>query len=232
MQLGSCSQLSVAFAYVSDSQTATITAGGAAMRVFEQGLLALAAAGGLGLVYKVDRSDWMPCQMPPGPPPLAVLAAAAAACPSTGRLPAPIQLCATDRQLTLNVVNELLGLLGAWLRGEQYHGQHHLRGASSSLRPVGEGLADLIGNTPLIRLASLSEQTGCQVRRAMGQALLMQPSDAAAAGLQGLIAWRLLLHHTTAFAMRILVPKKLICPSQTYLPIPTAPCRSWPKRSS
>lgn len=75
-----------------------------------------------------------------------------------------LQLCATDRQLTLNVLNELLGLLGAWLRGEQYHGQHHMRGASSSLRPVGEGLADLIGNTPLIRLASLSEQTGCQVR--------------------------------------------------------------------
>ncbi|KAI7845595.1 hypothetical protein COHA_000882 [Chlorella ohadii] len=94
------------------------------MRVFDQGLLALAAAGGLGLMYK---------------------------------------LCTTDRQLTLNVVNELLGLLGAWLRGEQYHGQHHLRGASSSLRPVGQGLADLIGNTPLIRLASLSEQTGCQI---------------------------------------------------------------------
>lgn len=75
-----------------------------------------------------------------------------------------LQLCTTDRQLTLNVINELMGLLGAWLRGEQYHGQHHLRGASSSLRPVGEGLADLIGNTPLVRLASLSEQTGCEVR--------------------------------------------------------------------
>lgn len=35
--------------------------------------------------------------------------------------------------------------------------------ASSRLRPVGEGLADLVGNTPLIRIRSLSEQTGCEV---------------------------------------------------------------------
>lgn len=57
----------------------------------------------------------------------------------------------------------MLGLLGAWARGEAYHGAHHLRGAASSLRPVGEGLADLVGNTPLIRLRSLSEETGCEV---------------------------------------------------------------------
>jgi cysteine synthase A len=35
--------------------------------------------------------------------------------------------------------------------------------ASSRLRHVGEGLADLVGNTPLIRIKSLSEQTGCEV---------------------------------------------------------------------
>lgn len=34
---------------------------------------------------------------------------------------------------------------------------------AGSLRPVGEGLASLVGNTPLIRLKSLSEQTGCEV---------------------------------------------------------------------
>lgn len=94
---------------------------------------------------------------PPSPP---------AACSLTVHhcvtLPPP-QLCTTDRQLTLNTLNELLGLLGAWARGEAYHGAHHLRGAASSLRPVGEGLADLVGNTPLIRLRSLSEATGCEV---------------------------------------------------------------------
>ena len=141
----------------------------------------------------------------------AAATAAAAACPSTTCLPAPLQLCTTDRQLTLNVVNELLGLLGAWLRGEQYHGQHHLRGASSSLRPVGQGLADLIGNTPLIRLASLSEQTGCQVRRAVDSgaadaASIMQPL----LGFASSACRMLLLHHTAAFAHAHLVLKKLI----------------------
>lgn len=50
----------------------------------------------------------------------------------------------------------------------QPHAALHLRGASSSLRPVGEGLADLVGNTPLIRIRSLSEQTGCEVGAAAG----------------------------------------------------------------
>ena len=69
----------------------------------------------------------------------------------------------------------MLGLLGAWARGEAYHGAHHLRGAASSLRPVGEGLADLVGNTPLIRLRSLSEETGCEVGGLLRLPLLAGP---------------------------------------------------------
>lgn len=34
----------------------------------------------------------------------------------------------------------------------------------SSLPPLGQGLVHLIGNTPVIRIKSLSEQTGCEVR--------------------------------------------------------------------
>ena len=62
-----------------------------------------------------------------------------------------------------------MDLLGSWrLReradGGQQQEQQQSGNTGSSLRPVGEGLADLIGNTPLIRLKSLSEQTGCEVR--------------------------------------------------------------------
>lgn len=94
---------------------------------------------------------------------------AATAAPPPSLSSAAVQLCTTSPQLTLDTLNELLGLLGAWLHGEHYHGAHHLRGASSSLRPVGEGLPDLVGNTPLIRLKSLSEQTGCEVRMGVGR---------------------------------------------------------------
>ena len=39
------------------------------MRVLDRGLLALAAAGGLGLLYKVRVGRQMPCVMSPDPPP-------------------------------------------------------------------------------------------------------------------------------------------------------------------
>ena len=135
-----------------------------------QSILVAAAAASAGagalLLYKVGqpRHAWCSaclrrCKAPllPPPPPAATAGA-------PGLIPPASQLCTTDAQLTLSTLDQLLGLLASWLRGERYHGQHHLRGAASSLRPCGQGLADLIGNTPLIRITSLSEQTGCEVR--------------------------------------------------------------------
>jgi hypothetical protein len=68
-------------------------------------------------------------------------------------------------------LNSLADLLGSWCHSERADaGQQRQRlqqngdNTGSSQRAVGEGLADLIGNTPLIRLKSLSEQTGCEVR--------------------------------------------------------------------
>lgn len=39
---------------------------------------------------------------------------------------------------------------------------------TSKLSPVVDGVLGAIGNTPLIRIASLSEQTGCEVRQHCG----------------------------------------------------------------
>ena len=88
------------------------------------------------------------------------------------RRPRCAQVLASRAQFPSTVLYGVADLV-AWLwtgasseerRGEQARHRHHPRGAASGCRPVGEGLADLVGHTPLIRLRSLSEQTGCEVR--------------------------------------------------------------------
>ncbi|KAL4430687.1 hypothetical protein ABPG75_005943 [Micractinium tetrahymenae] len=93
-----------------------------------------------------------------GPHRLALLAAAGGA----GWLAYQLYLRSRHHALPMLTLQALSELLGTLLRGHP-HVALHLRGASSSLRPVGEGLADLVGNTPLIRIRSLSEQTGCEI---------------------------------------------------------------------
>ena len=77
-------------------------------------------------------------------------------------------------------VASLVDLLGSWRRCERTDAgqqrQQQNGNTSSSPRSVGEGLADLIGNTPLIRLKSLSEQTGCEVRDCWLPALALMRS--------------------------------------------------------
>lgn len=89
------------------------------------------------------------------PPPVPAAAGAAPRFSLSASRPLP-QLLTTDRQLTQHAAAELLGVIQAWLRGEAYCGPHRAPA-------VCQGLADLVGNTPLVRLRSLSEQTGCEV---------------------------------------------------------------------
>jgi hypothetical protein len=77
-------------------------------------------------------------------------------------------------------VASLVDLLGSWRRCERTDAwqqrQQQNGNTSSSPRSLGEGLADVIGNTPLIRLKSLSEQTGCEVRDCWLPALALMRS--------------------------------------------------------
>lgn len=63
--------------------------------------------------------------------------------------------------LALQHLTDLLALLYRAVSGGSGGGASD--GGASSLLRVGEGLVDLIGNTPLIRIRSLSEETGCEV---------------------------------------------------------------------
>ncbi|PSC75522.1 cysteine synthase 2 [Micractinium conductrix] len=63
--------------------------------------------------------------------------------------------------LALQHLTDLLALLYRAVSGGSGGGASD--GGASSLLRVGEGLVDLIGNTPLIRIRSLSEETGCEI---------------------------------------------------------------------
>lgn len=63
--------------------------------------------------------------------------------------------------MLLNFVMQAYQLWSKWRRGALY--ESFLQGV-----PVSEavdGVEGLIGNTPLVRIRSLSEQTGCEVRK-------------------------------------------------------------------
>lgn len=58
-----------------------------------------------------------------------------------------------------------------------WQGWHSLIGSSQHVVPVVDGVAGCIGNTPLIRINSLSEATGCEVR-AVQTFISSEPADA------------------------------------------------------